>query len=128
MFTQLQETERQSGNTGSTVDIFFSNLKYLGWPYREYIKTAKNGGFRDELLSKNDFEIVLAIFCCYDYGTKTVQKITTDQKEYHKCSSCYILLNSQNIPINQKQSKKAGYQNTSDVAKIAAEVEQKKEQ
>ena len=32
----------------------------MGWPYRAYIKTAKNGDFCEELLSKNDFEAVLA--------------------------------------------------------------------
>ena len=36
-------------------------------PYRKYIKTAKNGGFYEELLSQNDFETVLVNFCCYEY-------------------------------------------------------------
>ena len=36
------------------------NLKYLGWPYRAYIKTAKNDDFCEELLSENDLEAVLA--------------------------------------------------------------------
>ena len=31
------------------------------------IKTAKNSGFFEELLSRNDFEAVLIIFCCYEY-------------------------------------------------------------
>ena len=70
--------------------IFFSlNLKYLLWLHKEYIKTAKNGGFCERLLSENDFEAVLATFCCYDYGanaSEAVQKIATDQKDYHKCS------------------------------------------
>ena len=73
---------------------FRLNLKYLGWPYRAYIKTAKNGDFCEELLSENDFEAVLATFCCYDHGAKAseaVQKIATDQKEYRKCSSCVII-------------------------------------
>ena len=66
-------------------------MKYLGWPYREYIKAAKTGGFCEELLSENDFEAVLAIFCCYgDYGTNASDALC-----------CYNLLNSQNIPINQ---------------------------
>ena len=34
-------------------------MKYLGWPYREYIKAAKTGGFCEELLSENDFEAAL---------------------------------------------------------------------
>ena len=35
-------------------------------------------------------EAVLTTFCRYDYGanaSETVEKITTDQKDYHKCSS-----------------------------------------
>ena len=35
-------------------------------------------------------EGVLTTFCRYDYGanaSETVEKITTDQKDYHKCSS-----------------------------------------
>ena len=70
------------------------NLKYLRWPCRTYIETAKNGDFCEELLSENDFETVLATFCCYDHGAKAseaVQKIATDQKEYRKCSLCVII-------------------------------------
>ena len=38
------------------------------FPYRKYIKAAKNGGFCSEkLLSENDFEAVLINFCCYEY-------------------------------------------------------------
>ena len=65
--------------------VYFGlNLKYLGWPYREYIKTAKNGSFCEELLSgEKTFEAVLANFCCYDYGanaSEAVQKIGTRTK------------------------------------------------
>ena len=73
---------------------FRLNLKYLGWPYRPYIKTAKNGNFCWELLSKNDFKAVLVTFCCYEHGFKAseeVQKIATDQKEYRKCSLCVVI-------------------------------------
>ena len=69
-------------------------MKYLGWLYRAYFKTAKNGDFWEKLPSENDFEAVLYTFCCYDHGAKaseTVQKIATDQKEYRKCSSCVII-------------------------------------
>ena len=41
---------------------------------------------------------------------------------------CYNLLNSQNIHINQQQSKMVGYKDTFKVAKKAAEVALKKEQ
>ena len=54
---------------------FRLNLKYLGWPYREYIKTVKNGGFCEELLSKSDFEAVLATFCCHDYGANASEAV-----------------------------------------------------
>ena len=70
--------------------IICLNSKYLGWPYGEYIDTAKNGGFCEELLSENNFEAVLATFCCYDYGanaSEPVQKIARDQKDYRKCST-----------------------------------------
>ena len=70
------------------------NLKYPRWPYREYFTTAKNGGFSEDLLSENGLETVLATFCCYDYGanaSKAVQNIATDQKDYHKRSSCVIV-------------------------------------
>ena len=73
---------------------FRLNLKCPGWPYRAYIKTAKNGHFCEELLSENDFEAVLATLCCYDHGAKAskgVQKIAIDQEEYCKCSSCVII-------------------------------------
>ena len=58
------------------------------------MKTAKDGGFCQELLGEDYFEAGLVIFCCYDHGVKAsdaVQKITSDQKEYHKCSSCVIV-------------------------------------
>ena len=41
------------------------------WCYREYIKAAKNGGLCEKLLSENDFEDVLATFCCYNRGITT---------------------------------------------------------
>ena len=37
--------------------------------------------FTEKFLSGDEFEAVLAIFCCYEYGTnatETVEKITTD--------------------------------------------------
>ena len=86
---------------------FHLNLKYLGWSYRGNFKTAKSGVFFEELLTENDFDAVLATFCCYyNYGAnapEAVQKIATDQKEYHKCSSCVCLLGSQNISINNSE-------------------------
>ena len=54
---------------------FCLSLKYLGWPYKAYIKTAKKGDFWEELLSKNDFEAVLATFCCFDHGAKASEAV-----------------------------------------------------
>ena len=81
---------------------FCLNFSYLGWTYRTYIKTAKNGDFCEELLSENEFETVLATFFCYDHGaevSEAVQKIARDQKEYRKCSSCVIIYWIAKIPI-----------------------------
>ena len=76
--------------------IFSLELEIFGVArlYREYIKTAENDGFGEELLSENDFKAVLATSCCYDYGanaSEAVQKIATDEKDCHKCSFCVIV-------------------------------------
>ena len=39
-------------------------------------------------LSGDDFEVVLVIFCCYNYvanASEAVEKITADEKDYYKC-------------------------------------------
>ena len=85
--------------------IFHLNLKYLGWPQRAYIGTAKNIDFCEELRSKNDSKAVLVIFCCYDYSIKAsdgVQKIE-NQKNYCKCSLCDIIYR---IDIHMNNSEK----------------------
>ena len=49
--------------------------------------------FSEDFLSGDDFEALLAIFCCYDYGannSEAVEEIATDEKGYHKCSLCAI--------------------------------------
>ena len=82
---------------------FRLNLKYLGWPYREYIKTAKNGGIW----------AALATFYCYHYGanaSEAVLKIPKDQKDYHKCSSCVTVCWI--VKIYQSITVKVGYQLT----------------
>ena len=66
--------------------IFWLELKYLEWLYREYIKTAKNGSFCEELLGEIDFKAILANFCCYGYGanaSEAVQKISTRTLELY---------------------------------------------
>ena len=71
------------------------NLKYLELAYTEYIKTAKNGSFCEELRSENDFETVLANLCCYDYGANTseaAQKISTRTLESYANSLKQLIL------------------------------------
>ena len=49
--------------------------------------------FSEDILSADDFEAVLAVFCSYGYyanAFKAVEKIDTDEK-YHKCSLCIIV-------------------------------------
>ena len=85
--------ERWSGNTCCW--YFCLNLNYLGWPYREYIKAAKNGSFSKELQSENDFEAALVNFCCYDYGanaSEAVQKISTRTLELYANSLKQLIL------------------------------------
>ena len=41
--------------------------------------------FKDDFVRGDDFEAVLAIFCCYDYGSnasEAVEKIATAEKDY----------------------------------------------
>ena len=55
---------------------------------RELVTVVRN------CLVKNEFEAVLATFCCYDNcanAPEAVQKIATVQKEYHKCTLCVIV-------------------------------------
>ena len=88
----------------------YFRLKYLGCPYRAYIKTAKNSNFCEELLTENDFETVLANFCCYDHGAKAsedVQKIAADQKEYRICSLYVIICWVAKIYLSINNSEKS---------------------
>ena len=74
--------------------IFPVELEMSGVAVQSIHQAAKNGSFCKELLSENDFEAVLAAFSCYEYGANTSdadQKITADQKQYFKCSSCVII-------------------------------------
>ena len=117
---------------GSYYWYFRLNLKYLGWPYSAYIKTAKNGDFWEEFPIENDFEAVLATFCCYNYGAKAseaVQKIPKDQKECRKCSSCVTIFWIAKIDLSINNTEKWLVKRIPPTQlKKAAEVAQKKEQ
>ena len=65
--------------------------------------------FSKKFLSQNEFEGVLAFFCCYDYGanaSEAVEKIAADQKDYHKWSLCVIVCC---IAKGSRTVKKVGY-------------------
>ena len=87
--------QKDSLETRAALLIILLELEISGVAVQSiHWKTAENGKFCEEMLSENDFEAVLATFCCYDHGAKAseaVQKIATDQKEYRKCSSCVII-------------------------------------
>ena len=64
------------------IDIFAWTWKVeiFGVAVQKIHKTAKNGGFCEELLSENDFWAVFINFCCYDCGanaSEAVQEIST---------------------------------------------------
>ena len=66
--------------------IFWLELKYLEWLYREYIKTAKNGSFCEELLGEIDFKAILANFCCYGYGANASEAVQKIAQEHWSCT------------------------------------------
>ena len=81
--------------------IFLFELEISGVAVQRIHQKSKECSFCEDLLSENDFEAVLATFCCYDYGVnafEVVQKIATDQKRLtQKLIVCYSSPNSQNI-------------------------------
>ena len=97
----------------SRLFIFLLEPGISGVAVQRIHQNTKNGGFCEELLSENDFEAVLVTFCCYDYGanaSETVQKIATDQKDYHKCSSCVIVCCIvKNISISNSEKRLVTY-------------------
>ena len=70
--------------------MFSLELEISGVAVQGIHKNSKKWWLCEELLSENDFEVVLATFCCYEYG-EALQKIATDQKDCHTCSSCVIV-------------------------------------
>ena len=51
----------------------------------------------------------LFLLCCYDHGAKSseaVQKIATDQREYHRCPSCAIICCVAKIYLSINSSEK----------------------
>ena len=91
-FPNSHKKWKNSQETRDALLIFL--VKHIRWSCREYIKKEENGSFCEELLGKNDFEAILATFCCDEYGpnpSEAVQKISADKKNYQKCSWCFVL-------------------------------------
>ena len=94
IFCHSHKKRKDSLELGAALLIFLLEPKISGVAVQSiHQKTAKIVDFSQRLLSENDFETVLATFCCYDHSAKAspvVQKIATDQKEHCKCSLCVI--------------------------------------
>ena len=61
----------------------------------------------EDFLTEDDFEDVLAFFCCYDYSANASvagEKITTEHKDYHN-SSLVVIVCCIAIEFHQKQKK-----------------------
>ena len=85
---------KDSQETWAVLLMFSLELEIFVVAVQRIHQNRKKGDFCDELLSENDLEAVLATFCFYDQGvnaSEAVQKIATDKKYCHKCSSCVIV-------------------------------------
>ena len=50
---------------------FYVNLKFLGLPYGKYIKTMKMAACSEDFHCKDNFDVILVIFCSNCYGTNS---------------------------------------------------------
>ena len=86
------KTKLQVWKHGTYCRYFYLNLKFLGWPYREYMKIAEMAA--KYFLCGDDLDPVLAIFLSDGYGANTpegVEEIAADEKDCSKCSLCVIV-------------------------------------
>ena len=108
---------KDSLETRAVLLIFSLDLEISGWPYREYIETAKNDGFCEEFLSKNDFEKWL--WGCFSHFLLLwlwCQRLWDSSEDRHRSKRlsqmllvCYGLLNSQNISVNNSEKRLVTY-------------------
>ena len=68
--------------------IFSLELEISGVTVQIIHQNSEKLWLCEELVTENDFQAVLAIGA---NASEAVQKIATDQKDYHKCSSCVIV-------------------------------------
>ena len=96
-FSKIQHShEKQKDSLGARAAllIFSLELEIYGVTLQRIHQNSKKWWLCEELFSENAFEAVLATFCCYGYGanaSESVQKIATNQRDQHKCSSCSLL-------------------------------------
>ena len=69
-------------------------------------QNSQSGDFCEELLCENDFEAVLANFCCYEYGANASGGSSENRYRIKRLSQmllvCYSLLNShQSITVKK---------------------------
>ena len=94
MLLHSHKKRRDGLETRAVLLIFSLELEISGVAVQSIHQSTKNVNVCEELLSENHFEAVLPTFCYYEHGAKAseaVQKISTNQKEYHKCSLCVII-------------------------------------
>ena len=80
-FLNSHKKRKDSQETWVVLLIFSLELEISGVAVQSIHQNRENGDFWEGLVSENNFEAVLASFCCYDYGAKdseVVQKIATD--------------------------------------------------
>ena len=94
MYNHSQKKRKDSLGTRAVLLIFSLELEISGLAIQRIHQNSEKWWLCEELLGENDFEAVLATFCCHDYGanaSEAVQKIAIYQKDYHKFSSCAIV-------------------------------------
>ena len=99
---------KNSPETGAKL-LFSLELEISGWPCRKYIKTAKNSGFCEKLLSENDFENCFIHFrllwLWYQCFWGSSEDCFKSKRVSQMLLMCYGLLNSQNISINKTEKR-----------------------
>lgn len=89
----------QTGNTICIFNIFPWTWTFSDGPTGNTSNEQKYDCFSKAFVGEDDFVVVLATFCfyyCGANGSESVEKIDTDQKEYHK-SSLDVITNPPSI-------------------------------
>ena len=73
-----------------------------GVTVRKYIKTAKMAAYSEDFPCGDDFNAASVIFRSYENASKAVEKISTNEKYYGKCSLGVI-----EIEIEESRNRKS---------------------